>query len=66
MGWDWRLREDFLKEMNEEGDKNAALSSLENFTSFQLTGKEVSSDKQGKYILIDKGYYGEQKQEKVQ
>ncbi|MGI8892279.1 MAG: N-acetyl sugar amidotransferase [Bacteroidia bacterium] len=64
--WDWELKNDFLKEIEEAGDKNAALSSLEEFTSFQLTGKGLSSDMEGKYILIGKGYFKEEKQEKVQ
>jgi N-acetyl sugar amidotransferase len=63
--WDWELRNDFLKELKEAGDKKVALSSLEDFTPFQLTGKGKSSDKEDRYILIGKGYYSEQKQEKT-
>lgn len=55
--WNWELRKDFLKEMREAGEKNAALRLLEAFTSFQITGKGISSDKNNNYILIGKGYY---------
>jgi hypothetical protein len=55
--WDWELKKDFLKVLQEAGEKTAALKPVEQFSPFQLTGKGSSSDREDKYILIGKGYY---------
>ncbi len=49
---------DFTNEMKETVESGAALQQVEKFSPFQITGKGKSTDKEGKYILIGKGYYG--------
>jgi hypothetical protein len=51
------MNNDFIKEMEEAGKSCAALPQVEKYSSFELTEKGMSTDEEGKYILIGKGYY---------
>ncbi len=55
--WEWEMNNDFIKEMEEAGKSCAALPQVEKYSSFELTEKGMSTDEEGKYILIGKGYY---------
>ena len=54
--WDWVLKKDILALQEKAGDTTAALSLVEDFTPFILTGKGMSTDHEGSYILIGKGH----------
>jgi N-acetyl sugar amidotransferase len=54
--WEWELNSDFLKEMEDEADMNAALEQVEEFSPFQLTRTGQDTGSAGKYILLGKGY----------
>lgn len=54
--WDWVLKKDILTMQEKAGDTTAALPLVEDFTPFVLTGKGMSTDHEGCYILIGKGH----------
>ncbi|TMI64944.1 MAG: N-acetyl sugar amidotransferase [Bacteroidetes bacterium] len=54
--WEWELKEDLLKQMEVQGDQQIALSQIETYSPFKLTGKGESTDREEQYILIGKGY----------
>lgn len=54
--WDWVLKKDILAMQEKAGDTTAALPLVEDFTPFVLTGKGMSTDHEGCYILIGKGH----------
>lgn len=54
--WDWVLKKDILAMQEKAGDTTAALSLVEDFIPFVLTGKGMSTDHEGCYILIGKGH----------
>lgn len=54
--WDWELKKDiFALQERAESDKTA-LTLVEDFAPFILTGKGISTDPDGRYILIGKGH----------
>lgn len=54
--WDWVLKKDIFELQEKAGNTTAALSLVEDFTPFVLTGKGMSTDHEGCYILIGKGH----------
>ncbi len=54
--WNWVLKKDILTMQEKAGDTTAALPLVEDFTPFVLTGKGMSTDHEGCYILIGKGH----------
>lgn len=54
--WNWELKKDYIKELEDAGDKKKALPKFESFSPFILTGKGVSTDPDDQYILIGKGH----------
>lgn len=53
--WDWELKTDIFRALEEAADKTNALQQIEKFTPFILTPKGTSTDFKYKYILIGKG-----------
>jgi N-acetyl sugar amidotransferase len=54
--WEWELKTDLLKQMQDQGDQKSSLEQVEQFSPFLLTGKGESTDHKRRYILIGKGY----------
>jgi N-acetyl sugar amidotransferase len=54
--WEWELKENLLKQMESQGDQQIALSQIETYSPFKLTGKGESTDHEEQYILFGKGY----------
>jgi N-acetyl sugar amidotransferase len=54
--WEWELKTDLLKQMQDQGDQKSSLEQVEQFSPFLLTGKGESTDHKRKYILIGKGW----------
>ncbi|MBN8674228.1 MAG: N-acetyl sugar amidotransferase [Chitinophagales bacterium] len=54
--WDWVLKKDIFELQEKAGNTTAALSLKEDFVPFVLTGKGISTDPDGRYILIGKGH----------
>jgi N-acetyl sugar amidotransferase len=54
--WNWVLKKNIFELQEKADDTTAALSLVEGFTPFVLTGKGKSTDHEGCYILIGKGH----------
>lgn len=54
--WEWELKPDVFSEQELAGGEDAKLAPFEKFRLFKLTGKGMSTDHEGHYILIGKGH----------
>ena len=54
--WDWELKNDIFALQERAESEKTALRLIEEFAPFVLTGKGISTDPDGRYILIGKGH----------